>query len=124
MHYHVVPHAIIRTIYQSLAPAVAGPLLVTQRQYCGGGQVLICFAVLPRGPAWPRSKSRSYDRISWTYPIEPTRVASVFLVYHTARAASGRLVPTRIRASAIAAVREATNLQVSRSLLDLTCEIL
>ena len=30
-------------------------------------------------------------------PIEPTRAASLFLVYHTARAASGRLVPTRIR---------------------------
>ena len=40
-------------------------------------------------------------------PIEPTRAASLFLVYHTARAASGRLVPTRIRSLAAAAVREA-----------------
>ena len=39
--------------------------------------------------------------------IEPTRAVSLFLVYHTARAASGRLVPTRIRSLAAAAVREA-----------------
>ena len=30
-------------------------------------------------------------------PIEPTRAASLFLMYHTDRAASGRLVPNRIR---------------------------
>ena len=42
-------------------------------------------------------------------PIEPTRAASLFLVNHTARAASGRLVITRIRSLAAAAVREASS---------------
>ena len=49
-------------------------------------------------------------------PVEPTRAASLFLVYHTARAASGRLVPTRIRFLAAAAGRE------GGSLLDVTCK--
>ena len=42
-------------------------------------------------------------------PMEPTRAASLFLVHHTARAASGRLVPTHIRSLAAAAVRETGN---------------
>ena len=43
------------------------------------------------------------------YPIESTRAASLFLMYHTARAAGGRLVSTRTRSLAAAAVREAGN---------------
>ena len=43
------------------------------------------------------------------FPIEPTRAASQFLVYHTEGAANGRLVPTRVRSLAAAAVRETGN---------------
>ena len=43
---------------------------------------------------------------------EPTRAASRFLVHHTVRAASGRLVPTRFRSLAAAAVREAGNIYI------------
>ena len=63
---------------------------------------------LARGSATPEEDGDVivFLRLS---PIEPIRAASLFRVYHTARAASGRLVPTRIRSLAAAAVRETSN---------------
>ena len=59
---------------------------------------------LARGSATPEEEQDVIVFLGLS-PIESTRAASLFLVYHTARAASGRLVPTHIRSLAASAAR-------------------
>ena len=89
----------------TLVSGIGRRLPSQQRQLkseCGGMR-------LARGSATPDEDEDVFVFLGLS-PIEPTRAASLFLVYHTARAASGRLIPTRIRSLAAAAVREAGNL--------------
>ena len=68
-----------------LDSAIAGVSAFQQKQEQG--------VRLARGSATPEDEEDAIACLGLS-PIEPTRAASLSLVYHTARAASGRLVPT------------------------------